>query len=304
MDINNTYDIIIIGAGPAGLTSAIYACRASKKTLILEAKNYGGQIITAKDIENYPATPHISGFDLATQMYTQALELGADVKFETVLDISSDKRVLTNKATYQTKAIIVATGSDYRKLGLDNEERLTGKGVSYCATCDGNFFRGKEVAVTGGGNSALEDALYLSDLCSKVYLIHRRDEFRGDAATLNKIKSKENIEIILNTNVTKINGDDFLSSIEITDNDKNTKELKISGLFVAVGRIPYNENFGKTIELDENGYAVSGEDCKTNVPGIFVAGDFRTKTLRQLVTATGDGAVAAVNAIAYINSIK
>ena len=292
----NNYDIIIVGAGPAGLTSAIYAARASKKVLVLEAKSYGGQIIEALDIENYPAAMHINGFDLATNMYNQALELKAEIKFEKVIEINEALEVITTKDKYQAGAIILATGSDHRKLDLPNESELVGKGVSYCATCDGNFYRGKDVAVVGGGNSALEETLYLSNICNQVYLIHRRDSFRGDQKTLEQIKVKNNVNIILNSNVTKINGTDRLESIELNNGDI----LNISGLFIAVGLIPENENFAKLINLNEFGYVIANEDCTTNVPGIFVAGDCRTKDLRQLVTATSDGAVAAVKAINYI----
>lgn len=292
----NNYDIIIVGAGPAGLTAAIYAARASKKVLVLEAKSYGGQIIEALDIENYPAAMHINGFDLATNMYNQAKELNAEIKFEKVVEVTSDLNVITNKDTYKAGAIILATGSDHRKLDLPNEKELTGKGVSYCATCDGNFYRGKDVAVVGGGNSALEEALYLSNICNQVYLIHRRDTFKGDQKSVDQVNEKANIKTILNASVAKINGNDRLESIELN----NGEVLNISGLFIAVGLIPENENFAKLINLNEFGYIIANEDCTTNVPGIFVAGDCRTKELRQLVTATSDGAVAAVNAIKYM----
>ena len=293
----NNYDIIIVGAGPAGLTAAIYAARASKKVLVLEAKSYGGQIIEALDIENYPAAMHINGFDLATNMYNQAKELNAEIKFEKVVEVTSDLNVITNKDTYKAGAIILATGSDHRKLDLPNEKELTGKGVSYCATCDGNFYRGKDVAVVGGGNSALEEALYLSNICNQVYLIHRRDTFKGDQKSVDQVNEKANIKTILNANVAKINGTERLESIELN----NGEVLNISGLFIAVGLIPENENFAKLINLNEFGYVIANEDCTTNVPGIFVAGDCRTKELRQLVTATSDGAVAAVNAIKFIS---
>ena len=293
----NNYDIIIVGAGPAGLTAAIYAARASKKVLVLEAKSYGGQIIEALDIENYPAAMHINGFDLATNMYNQAKELNAEIKFEKVIEVTSDLNVITNKGTYKAGAIILATGSDHRKLDLPNEKELTGKGVSYCATCDGNFYRGKDVAVVGGGNSALEEALYLSNICNQVYLIHRRDTFKGDQKSVDQVNEKANIKTILNASVAKINGTERLESIELN----NGEVLNISGLFIAVGLIPENENFAKLINLNDFGYVIANEDCTTNVPGIFVAGDCRTKELRQLVTATSDGAVAAVSAIKYIS---
>jgi thioredoxin reductase (NADPH) len=298
------YDIIVIGAGPAGLTSAIYARRASKSVLVLEAKNYGGQIINTLDIENYPAEEHISGFDFATKLYNQAKNLGAEIKFEKVVDINNlgkEKEVITTKDTYKSKAVIIATGSENRKLGLSNEDELVGKGVSYCATCDGAFYKKKTVAVVGGGNTALEDALYLSDIVKKVYLIHRRDEFRAEEKTVNLLKEKENVEFVFNSNVTKLIAGDRLESIEVTNKDNTVINIKVDGIFVAVGRIPENQNFAKLINLDTNGYVISGEDCHTNIDGIFVAGDNRVKEVRQLVTATSDGAVAATSAIKYIN---
>ena len=298
------YDIIIVGAGPAGLTAAIYARRASKKVLVLEAKNYGGQIINTLDIENYPVERHISGFDFATKLYNQAKDLGAEIVFEKVIEIkdNKEKEVITTKNKYTTKTIILATGSENRKLGLDKEDELIGKGISYCATCDGAFYKNKDVAVVGGGNTALEDALYLSDIANKVYLIHRRDEFRGVESTLNILKEKKNVDFIYNSNITKIISEDRLNSIEITNKDGSIKEINISGLFIAIGRIPENQNFEKIIKMDKAGYIIAGENCNTNIPGIFVAGDNRTKEVRQLVTATSDGAVSATEAIKYINN--
>ena len=300
------YDIVIVGAGPAGLTAAIYARRASKKVLVLEAKSYGGQIINTLDIENYPVEAHISGFDFATKLHNQAKELGAEIIFEKVVDINdkdSIKEIITTKNTYSAKAVIIATGSENRKLGLSNEDQLVGKGISYCATCDGAFYKGKTVAVVGGGNTALEDALYLADVASKVYLIHRRDEFRGEESTVSHLKEKDNIEFVYNSNVTKLNANERLKSIEITNIDGSIKTIDVDGLFVAVGRIPENQNFAKLINLDESGYVKAGEDCITNVAGIFVAGDNRIKEVRQLVTATSDGAIAATNAVKYINNL-
>lgn len=299
------YDIIIVGAGPAGLTSAIYARRANKKVLVLEAKSYGGQIINTLNIENYPANNHISGFDLATNMYNQAKDLGAEIKFEKVVEIKSKadyKEVISTNNKYKCKALILATGSENRKLGLINEDDLIGRGVSYCATCDGAFYKDKVVAVVGGGNTAIEDALYLTDIAKKVYLIHRRDSFRGEESTLNKLIEKDNIEFIYNSNVTTLNANDKLESIIVTDREGNNKKLEVSALFIAVGQIPENQNFVKVIKLDEKGYIIAKENCHTNKKGIFVAGDARTKDLRQLVTATSDGAVAATEAIKYINS--
>lgn len=300
------YDIIVIGAGPAGLTAAIYARRASKKVLVLEATTYGGQIINTPDIENYPVEAHISGFDFAAKLYEQAKGLGAEVVFEKAVEIKDngkEKEVVTVKNTYAAKAVIIATGSENRKLGLDNEDALVGKGVSYCATCDGAFYRKKKVAVVGGGNTALEDALYLSDISEVVYLIHRRDSFRGEDATVALLKGRENVKFVFNSTVTKLNAEKRLQSIEVTDNAGNVSTIEVAGLFVAVGRIPENQNFAQLIKLDPSGYVDAKEDCLTNVPGIFVAGDNRVKEVRQLVTATADGAVAATGAIKYINNL-
>ncbi len=298
------YDIIIIGAGPAGLTAAIYARRALKKTMILEATSYGGQIINTLDIENYPSTPHISGFDLATNMYQQAKELGTEFIFEKAITIKKDKKeiiVETKNHTYQSKTLIIATGLDNRKLGIEKEKELLGKGISYCATCDGNFYKEKEVAVVGGGNTALEDALYLSNLAKKVYLIHRRDQFRANEIEVEKCKKQKNIEFVLNSNIKKLIGENNLNAIEVENNQEEKRIINVSGLFIAIGKVPENENFKKLIHLDNNGYIIAGEDCHTNIEGIFVAGDNRTKELRQLVTATSDGAIAATEAIKYLS---
>lgn len=301
------YDIIIIGAGPAGMTASIYARRALKKVLVLEAVSYGGQIINTLDIENYPVESHISGFDFSTKLYNQAVELGAEFIFEKCIKVDkndSSFEVFTTSSKYQCKSLIIATGTENRKLGLDREHEYIGKGLSYCATCDGAFYKKRDVAVVGGGNTALEDALYLSNICNKVYLIHRRDEFRGDNSVVDKIKGKNNIEIIYNSNVSKLIGDERLNAIEISNLDGSKKEINVSGLFVAIGKIPENENFKDIIKVDDNGYIIAGEDCHTNIDGIFVAGDNRTKMLRQLVTATSDGAIAATEAIHYLENMK
>ncbi len=289
------YDIIIVGAGPAGMTAAIYALRANKKILIFEAKAYGGQIASSSVVENYPGYEKISGFDLATNMYNQVLKLGGEIKYEEVTSIK-DGEVITNKGSYQCKSIILATGVQNGKLGLDNEDALKGKGVSYCATCDGNFFKGKDVALVGGGNTALEDALYLSNIVNKVYLIHRRDTFRADQKNLEELKKKENVEFILNSNVVKINGTDKLESIDV-DTNGNINTINVSGLFIAIGHVPANEAFSNMVELDERGYIKSEDGVHTKSKNVYVAGDTRVKTLRQLVTATSDGALAATAAM-------
>lgn len=297
------YDTVIIGGGPAGLTSAIYLSRARKKVLVLEANLCGGQIINTLNIENYPAAFHINGSDFATNICNQAQELGAEIKYEKAINIEDGdiKKVITTNNTYETKTIIIATGCGVKKLGLDREDELLGKGLSYCATCDGAFFKNKKVAVVGGGNTALEDALYLSDIASCVYLIHRRDSFRAEDKSVSEIKKKSNIEIIYNSNVTKLCGNNVLNEIEIEDKEKNIRKLDVSALFIAIGRIPENANFSRIVDTDDAGYIKALEDCITNSKGIFVAGDVRVKSLRQLVTATSDGAVAATNAIKYIN---
>lgn len=291
------YDVIVVGAGPAGLTSALYLRRANKSVLVLEANTYGGQIINASNIENYPAIESISGYDFATNLYNQVKKLGADIKYETVLRVEDDKTVVTNKDSYQARAVIIATGSEKRKLNIPKEEDFVGKGVSYCATCDGNFYKGKVVAVTGGGNTALEDALYLADLASKVYLIHRRDEFRAEHTYVESARNKDNIELILNSNIIEINGNDSISSITVKDNMGNTKVLDIDGLFIAVGQEPKNEIFKNVVDLNDKGYIITSEDVHTKTPGIYAAGDTRVKDLRQLTTAVGDGSNAAMAAI-------
>jgi len=291
------YDIIIIGAGPAGLTSALYALRANKKVLVLEAKTYGGQIVNASLVENYPGIKSISGFEFATNLYNQVKDLGGEIKFETVINITEDKKVTTNKEIYEAKAIIIATGAENRKLNIDKEVEFIGKGVSYCATCDGNFYKNKIVAVNGGGNTALEDAIYLSNIASKVYLIHRREEFRGEDKYLEELKTKNNVEFILNSNIVALNGNERLESIDVKNNDGSIKTIEINGLFIAIGQTPKNEIFANVINITEQGYIKSEDGVHTNIPGIYVAGDTREKELRQLTTAVGDGAIAATTAI-------
>ena len=246
---------------------------------------------------------HISGFDFATKLYEQAKGLGAEFKFEKVVGLRDEngvKTVVTTKNEYEAKTVILATGSENRKLGVEGEDALVGRGISYCATCDGAFFRKKTVAVVGGGNTALEDALYLADLAEKVYLIHRRDTFRGEDATVQKLAARENVEFVYNSTVTALHAEKRLNAIDVTNKDGSVRTIEVKGLFVAVGRIPENQNFASLVELDPAGYAVAGEDCRTKTPGVFVAADNRTKNVRQLVTAAADGAVAATAAIAAI----
>ena len=291
------YDIIIIGAGPAGLTAALYALRSNKKVLVFEAKAYGGQILNASKIENYPGIELISGFDYATNLYNQVNKFGCEIKYETVERVTENKEVITNKGSYHAKAVIIATGSENKKLRIENELEYVGKGISYCATCDGNFYKDKVVAVVGGGNAALEDAIYLSDIAKKVYLIHRRDEFKGFEKYIEEIKEKSNVELVLNSTVTRIIGEEVLKQIEVTDNNLNKNIIDIDGLFIAVGREPKNEIFKNVADLNSNGYIIAKDNVHTNIEGIYVAGDAREKELRQLTTAVSDGSVAATIAI-------
>ena len=291
------YDIIIVGCGPAGMTAAIYAKRAGKKVLILEAGAYGGQIAKAAIVENYPGIETTTGFDLATKMYEQVKKLDAEIKFEMVKKITKDKKVITDKGTYSAKAIILATGTENRRLNLPNEVEFIGKGISYCASCDGNFFKGRDVAVVGGGNTALEDTDYLADICNKVYLIHRKESFSGDDSLIDEVRLDDNVEVIMNSQVVSINGKDNLDSITIKNNDDSERKIDISGLFIAVGRQPRNEFFADLIELDEKGYIKAHDEVYTNIEGIYVAGDAREKPLKQLTTAVSDGSLAATIAI-------
>lgn len=294
------YDAVIIGAGTAGMTAGIYLARQGKRAIILEGNTYGGQIVNSLGVENYPGIKNISGFDFATALYEQVLELGGEIDYGEVVGIKvndNSKTVLTADKEYECERVIIATGAANRNLGVDGEEDLVGLGVSYCATCDGAFFREKKVAVVGGGNTALEDAEFLSGLCETVYIIHRRDEFRGDLSTVEKLKQKSNVEFILNSTVTafKKGEDGRLNGVELQNKiSGEISGLAVDGLFVAVGQIPNTGFLKGLVELDAAGYVISGEDCKTNIDGIYAAGDCRTKPLRQLATAAADGAVATM----------
>ena len=290
------YDIIIIGAGPAGLTSALYALRANKKVLLLEAKSYGGQIINARKIENYPGIDEISGFDFANNLYEQVKKFGGTIKYETVLRVNEDKEVTTNKDTYKSKAVIIATGSANKKLNIKGEEEFIGKGVSYCATCDGNFFKGKNVAIVGSTLSTVDDALYLSEVAHKVYLISDKDQLENEE----KINNVDNIEVINSAIVEEIKGENILNEITIRKNETSTG-IKVDGVFIDIGRTPKNEIFKNIVDLTDQGYIASTDGVHTKTKGIYVAGDTREKELRQLTTAVADGSLAATIAIKELN---
>lgn len=290
------YDIIIIGGGPAGLTAGIYGVRAGKKVLVLEASKVGGKILQAHMVDNYPGAEHITGEELGNNIYEQALNLGVEIKLEKAMSImamGNKKIVQTLDNTYETKTVIIATGNDKRELGVVGEKELLGKGVSYCATCDGNFFKKKDVLLVGGGEESIEDCLYLANLCNKVYFIYNR---KVDISKLNK----DNIEVIDKVKVTSINGDAKVESVTL-DNGKN---LDVSGVFIAIADVPETSYLLNGLNVNENGNVIVGEDLTTNKEGVFVAGDIRVKSLRQVVTAVSDGAIAATQAIRYLNDLK
>ena len=299
------YDIAIIGAGPAGLAAAIYGQRAGLKTITFEANVHGGQIINTPEVENYPALGKVSGVEYAMGIYEQAVGFGAEIEYKAVVDVDLEGEIKTLKCNdgseYQAKTVIIATGVVRRKLEIPGEDRFLGAGVSYCATCDGLFFKDKVATVVGGGNTALEDAVYLAGICEKVYLIHRRDEFRGSRHEVEKVLANPKIEILYDTIPLAIEGEGGVSRLMVKNvKTEEEKTLYTSAVFVAVGLVPQNDLFEGKVEMD-GGYIAAGESCKTNVPGVFVAGDTRTKSLRQLVTATADGAIAATAASAYLD---
>mgnify|MGYP003371332378 CR=1 FL=1 len=298
------YNIGIIGGGTAGLTAAIYGQRAGKQTVVFEGANYGGQIVFSPNVENYPGIASISGAQYSMNLVEQATNLGAETKREQVKEVKKVEDgylVVTEEGEYLCQALVLATGVTHRHLGLENEEKLTGAGVSYCATCDGMFFRGKNVAVIGGGNTALQDAEFLSNYCSKVYLVHRREEFRGDAKNVSSLREKENVEFVLNALPEEILGEQMVQGLVVTDKISGAKKtLDVDGIFVAIGHLPKNEIFAELVDLDAGGFIKAGENCETSRDGIFAAGDCRTKEVRQLTTAAADGAVAALAAVKYI----
>lgn len=302
--MDKIFDLIIIGSGPAGLAAAVYAERAKLDTITIEKSMVsGGQVLTTYEVDNYPGYPGISGYDLGTKFREHADKLGASFVEDEVQRVELDgpvKTVVCENDTYRTKAIIIATGAHHRKLGVPGEEELAGMGVSYCATCDGAFFRNKVTAVVGGGDVALEDAIFLARICKKVYVIHRRDEFRGAKSLQERLLELPNVEVIWDSVVDSINGSEVVESISLTNKKTNEKtELPVQGVFIAVGITPVTDAFNGLIEM-EGGYIKASEDGRTSVDGIFAAGDVRTKQLRQIVTAVSDGANAITSVERYL----
>lgn len=299
------YDIIIVGGGPAGMTAAIYGASARKKVLILEKDSMGGKILKTNKIKNYPGFEEISGFDYSNNLFNQIKKLGVEVKFEEVLKINKDKSIITNKSKYNAGAIIIATGSKNKTLNILNEDKFLGKGISYCATCDGMFFKGKNVAIVGGGNSSISEALYLSNIVKKLYVIYRQKDFKFDSIDLETLKKKDNVTFIFNSTVNKLNGNEFIESITVKNNeDNNESEISVDGLFISIGFTPLSSLCEEILELSDNGYILSNEECTTNIDGVFVAGDVRKKSVRQLTTACSDGTIAAIKAFNYLNRKK
>jgi len=298
------YDVIIIGGGPAGLTAATYLCRAEKSVLVLEKNAFGGQITWSPRVENFPGFVSISGAELGDRLLEQAMEQGAEVELEEAVrleETEGGKRVVCDSgAAFESRAVILATGARPRMLGLADEERLIGSGVCFCAVCDGAFYKDRDVAVCGGGNSALQDALLLSESCRRVTLIHRRDSFRGEEKLVRALRERPNVDFLLGASVVELLGDEELTGL-VVEQAGVRKTLPAEGLFVAVGHQPDHSAYAAYLELDKAGYAASGEDCLTRTPGLFVAGDCRAKSVRQLTTAAADGAVAALAACRFLD---
>ena len=300
-------DLIVVGAGPAGLTAALYAARAGKTVKIIDAEGIGGQIAKSPLVENYPGIAKMSGMSFADNLYEQVSSLGVEFELSAVLRIEKGENgthiVVTEDGNFNARAVILATGAKHRLLNVPGEDKFQGRGISYCALCDGAFFKGRPVAVIGGGNTALTDAIYLSAIASEVTILHRRDEFRADESLMDRARSIPNILWLPNVNIEEFQGSGNLTAIRYTDKlDGSEKLLKTDAAFIAIGQVPNNDIFNKITDLDENGYFISNESGATKSPGIFVAGDCRKKDVRQLTTAIADGANAAVAAWKYINA--
>jgi thioredoxin reductase (NADPH) len=299
-------DIIIIGAGPAGLTAALYALRAGKSVLVIEKSTFGGQVTFSPKIENYPGIPEMTGNEFADKLLDQVLAMGAEVEMEKVTGIineGSRKLVFAGDKKYEAKAVVIAVGVKHRQLGLERENELTGKGISYCAVCDGAFYNGQTVGVVGGGNSALQEAVLLSDICEKVYVFQNLSYMTGEKKLVEILEAKSNVEFMTDVVVSNLKGDDELTGVTLKHTTEGEKEVSLNGLFVAIGLEPSNSDFAEMAALDSNGYFDSDEACLTKTEGIYVAGDCRKKNIRQITTATADGASAALAACRYIDSI-
>ena len=298
------YDIIIVGAGPAGLTAAIYGRRAGKSVLVLEKDTFGGQITFSPKLENYPGFEAISGNELAQKMLEQALALGAQIDMDTVLEVKDGevKEVIGENSTYMGRSVIIAAGAKHRRLGLDREEEFIGNGISFCAVCDGAFYAGQHVALIGGGNTALQEAILLSETCSHVTVVQNLAFLTGEARLVQALKERKNVSYLYSTVVTAYEGVDELKRIRLKNTETGeTSILDIDGLFLAVGTEPENQPYKAVTEQNDYGYIVADESCRTGREGIYVAGDCRTKTYRQVATAIADGATAALNACRYLD---
>lgn len=301
------YDIIVVGAGPAGLTAALYACRANKSVLVLEKGAFGGQITYSPKVENIPGFVSLTGNEFADKLVEQVLEQGADIEPSEVLEIKDGeiKTVVTDMGEYEAKAVIIATGAKHRLPGIERESEFIGNGISFCAVCDGAFYEGKTVCVLGGGNSALQEALLLSDICKRVYVVQNLDYLTGEQRLADRLYEKENVEVIKGAVITELKGEGELNGITVQKiSDWSKRDIEIDGLFIAIGLIPQNEPFKSLLDLDKLGYVDSDEGCLTKTRGIFVAGDCRKKKIRQVATAAADGAIAALAACDYIDNLK
>ena len=298
------YDIAIVGGGPAGMTAALYAARAGKSVILFEGEMLGGQILPTRKIENYPALPDVDGYTFADGLTQQITALGVAIVYAAVAKVEkveNEFSLIAGSENYTALAVILATGLKHRKLGLDGEDALIGCGVSFCATCDGMFFRKKEVAVVGGGNTAVQDALVLSEYCSRVYLIHRRNQLRAEKNLAEQMQAKENIEFIGETVIEELEGSEQLQSLTLRNVVTGSVEyLPVSALFEAIGQLPQNAVFANLVDLDEDGYFLTDNECRTSCPGIFAAGDACRKNVRQLTTAVSDGTIAALSAVEYL----
>lgn len=299
------YDLVILGSGPAGITAGIYAMRARLDTLLLE-KGYvtGGQMLNTFEVDNYPGMPQVTGSEMSAAFERHVRQLGLPIRQGEATKIIPDGKgfcIETEEDTYHASAVIIATGTRHRLLNVPGEKELSGMGVSYCATCDGAFYKGKTVAVVGGGDAAVEDGIFLARICKKVYLIHRRDELRAAKILQERLLGLENVEVLWNHEVKEIAGDEHVTDVEVYDNQKNSRSrLAVNGIFIAVGVQPNSQALEQIAATDRAGYFIAGEDCKTSTPGIFAVGDIRTKTLRQIVTAAADGANAVTSVLEYV----